>query len=119
MEKISFSDKDLIDILKEKIPEIEVLLFPEFDFSAYINYGTFGSFLRDKIIEEKDNAELINRSFAFLNFLIENGDEKILQMLRVETFEILTDYAKTIELTKQQLNEKALAIFLEVIKLLK
>ena len=119
MMKINFDDSTLIKMLQERIPEISDMIFPEFEFSAYINYGIFGSFLRDKIRKESSNLELIQRSFLFLNFLIENGDENILRMIRVETFEMLTDYDETIETTKKYLKGDALQIFFDVVKVLK
>lgn len=119
MKKVNFNNETLIQILQEKIPEVSDFIFPEFLFSAYIIYGTFGTFLRDQIMKKENNLELIERSFAFLNYLIENGDERVLQMLRVETFEMLTDYDETIETAKKYLNDNALQIFLGVIKLIK
>jgi hypothetical protein len=70
-------------------------------------------------MKKEIKVELIERAFSFLNYLVENGDDKILQMLRVETFEILTDYDKTIESAKKYFNNAALKIFVDVVKLIK
>lgn len=119
MTKISFNNEALIETLQTRIPEIKEFLYPEILFSAYICYGTFGSLLRDEIIRENKNKDLIERSFLFINYLIENGDKDVLTMLRVATFEILTDYEETIITAKKYLMGNALQIFLEVVKLLK
>jgi hypothetical protein len=118
MAEIIFDNEQLIKILVENIPEFKELITPEFEFSAYIIFGDFGIFLRDKILERSDNEGLINRSFGLLNMLIEQGDEKIIQMLRVTTFEILTDNPQTIAISKQYLKGKAVDIFLQVITFL-
>ena len=94
LQNIDFDDEKLVMLLKNKIPEIEDYLFIEFEFSVYIAYGTLGTFMRDKINELSNNNDLLDvivRSFTFLNFLVENGDNRVIQMLRVETFEVLTD----------------------------
>ena len=118
MVEIIFDNEQLIKILVENIPEFKELITPEFEFSAYIIFGDFGIFLRDKILEPSDNEGLINRSFGLLNMLIEKGDEKIIQMLRVTTFEILTDNPQTIAISKQYFKGKAVDIFLQVITFL-
>lgn len=119
MQKYIFDDKELIDLLKERIPEIKQFIYPEMEFSAFIHFGSFGGFLRDQIMNDENNNELIEKSFGFLNNLFENGDERIKRMLRVETFEILTDFPKTIDVSKLYLTGQALESFIEVIKLIK
>ncbi len=119
MQKYIFDDKMLINLLKERIPEIKQVIYPEMEFSAFIHFGLFGGFLRDEIMNDESNKELIERSFGFLNYLFENGDERIKRMLRVETFEILTDFPKTINVSKVYLKGQALENFIEVIKLIK
>ena len=119
MSKYIFDDSMLISLLKEQIPEVKEFIYPEMEFSAFIHFGLFGSFLRDQIMNDESKKELIERSFSFLNSLFESGDERIKRMLRVETFEILTDFQKTIDFSKIYLKRQALDNFIDIIKLLK
>jgi|LakMenEpi03Aug12_release.lakeMendotaPanAssembly.Ray.scaffolds.fasta_scaffold1441916_1 hypothetical protein len=119
MARIFFDNEQLVKILVENIPEFKGLISPEFEFSAYIIYGDFGIFLRDKIMERSDSEGFSNRSFGLINMLIEQGDEKIIQMLRVTTFEILTDYNETISASRKYLKGDALKVFLDVLAFIK
>lgn len=118
MNIINFNDKILIEILLKEVPEFEKEIISEFNSSAYLVYGDFGIFLRDKLLENDPNMDLIKRSFDLLNKLVESGDDRILQMLKVTIFEILTDYEVSIEKSKFYLKGKALVIFSDVIKFL-
>lgn len=118
MQKYTFDDKILIDLLKKNVPEINQFIFQEMEFSAFMHFGLFGGFLRDQIMNNNTN-ELIERSFDFINNLFENGDDRIKQMLQVETFEILTDFPKTMDASKNFLKKNALEKFIDVIKLIK
>ena len=62
---------------------------------------------------------MIHRCFDFLNEIMEKGDEKVHQMVRVTTFEILTDQLPVMEEANKWLNGKALIIFLEVVKFIR
>lgn len=119
MQRYSFDDNELINLLKDKIPEIKQFIYPEMEFSAFIHFGLFGGFLRDYIMKNEGKNELTVRSFEFINDLFENGDERIQTMLRVEAFELLTDFQKTIDTSKAYLKGKALENFIDVIKLIK
>jgi len=115
MSQISFNDEYLVNLLIEFIPEFKEEIISEFSFSSYIIYGDFGIFLADKILNSKSEIDLIQKCFDFLNNLIENGDEKTIQMLRVTTLEILVDRTETIEAAKIYFTLKSLEIFSEVI----
>jgi len=117
--RLKFNDENLIKILVEEIPEFSKSIVPEFSFSAYIVYGDFGIYLCEKILKKPQEIGVIEKAFEVLNKLILEGDDDIRQMLRVTTFEILTDNEQTIETAKKYLNNKALQIFLDVIKLIK
>jgi hypothetical protein len=119
MSRIKFNDEYLIGLLEEGIPEFGKSIVPEFRFSAYMIYGSFGTFLLENILHNPLSMSDVEKGFQILNDLILNGDDDIVQMLRVTTFEILTDDDRAIATAKMHLNDKALQIFLEVIKLLK
>lgn len=119
MAEIYFENDMLIKMLLDEVPEFKDSIIQESVFSAYLIYGDFGIFLRDKILGDPDNIEFLERAFGLLNKLIDVGDSKVIQMLRVTTFEILTDYSETIATTKLYLKGKALSLFLEVINFIK
>jgi hypothetical protein len=118
MNKIIFNDDLLIRTLIENIPEFEKEIEPEFIFSAYLIYGDFGIFLRDKIFDKVQGRYIVDKSFTFLNMLANEGDQKVSQMLRVTTFEILIDQTATIAIAKEKLKGKAYEVFLETLKLI-
>lgn len=114
MEEIIFDDKSLIILLKDHIPEVSDYIYPEIEFSAYLIFGAFGGFLQERVLKNSESSIVI-RSFSFLNRLIENGDPKVIQLLRVTTLEMLTDKKETIDCAKQYLSEKGFRLFQEVI----
>ncbi len=89
--RLKFNDEDLIKILIKEFSEFSKFIVPEFSFSAYIIYGDFGIYLSKKILKKPQEVEIIKKGFEVLNKLILEGDDEIIQMLRVTTFEILPE----------------------------
>jgi hypothetical protein len=119
MMQIIFENESLNRLLLASIQELEGFFYNEVEESAYLGYSDFGIFLRDKILEIPQNRDLITKSFQFLNLLVDKGDSEVVTMLRVTTFEILTDDPQVIAVAKQHLKDKALQVFLKVIEFMK
>jgi hypothetical protein len=119
MDIIKFNDELLIEMLLENIPEFKKNVISEFIFSSYLVFGDFGLFLTEEILNRVKNFDLIERAFNLLNRLGNDGDEKVIQMLRVTTFEILTDDNETIGTAMKYLKGNTLKIFLEVVVFIK
>lgn len=112
---IEFNDELLIETLLENVPEFKKEVISEFSFSSYLIFGDFGIFLKEKIFNKVQDLDLIERAFDFLNKLGNDGDEKVIQMFRVTTLEILIDNNETIAMAKKYFKGNTLKIFLEVV----
>lgn len=115
MTKDNFDENILINCLIDNIPEFEADIVEEFKFSAYIVYGDYGIFLKNKILGEPSQLTLIERAFKFINEIVDKGDEKTVEMFRVSTFEILSDRQETIDVAKKYLKGRALEVFSKMI----
>lgn len=116
---LSSLNNKLIEMLYSEIPEFKEFakeyIFDVFHMDAYTIYGPFGSFLRDKILENSDEDYLISKGFNLINNLCDRKNDDIDQMLKSTFFEPLTDYKITIIESQRFLTGKAKDLFNEVL----
>lgn len=94
---------------------------PEFKISEYNTFedfslimGMFGLYLKDLIMgseEENNDTEKLSKSFDFINYLSTKNDDYIDEILKYSILEILTDYDKTIAVSRRYLKDRALEFF--------
>jgi len=100
------------------IPEFKVYALEHIDVeflgNNYLVFGPFGGLLTDWIIEDASN-ELIDRCYDHINQLCKNADKETEQMLKVTFFEHLTDFKKSIAMSRLKLHGEALTFFEEVL----
>ena len=111
-------NEQTVNNLYKEIPEFEKYVInhidKEFVKNAYLVFGPFGRLLTDWITGQA-SQQLINKSYCFINQLCENADSEMEQMLKVTFFEHLTDFKKTIEVSRSNFKGKALIFFEEVL----
>ncbi len=116
---LSSLNNKLIERLYSEIPEFKEFakeyIFDIFQMDAYTIYGPFGSFLRDKMLENSGGNYLISRGFNLINNLCDKKNDDIEQMLKSTFFEPLTDYKITIVESQRFLTGKAKDLFNEVL----
>ena len=110
--------KKITSDLYLKIPEVKIYVDEyidnEYHSNAYLIFGPFGSLLTDWIMA-KDQPEIVDKAYSFINQLCDNGEREIEELLKVTFFEVLTDFKKTIEESRLKLDGKALTYFKEVL----
>jgi len=89
----------------------------ETDDSLNVILGTFALFVQDAI--KKADREVVEDGFDFINYLLESKDEILLNLVRVEIFEILVDNDKNIKIAQSLLNEKGNKLFIKVYKFIR
>ena len=114
-------NKELINSLYSEVPEFkefsEEYIFDVFKNDAYTIYGPFGSFLRDRILENLDkNKNILLKGFNFINSIAGINDPDIEQMLKVTFFEPLIDYKLSIVESEKLLTGRAKQLLNEVLK---
>lgn len=102
-------DEEVIDILFGRFPElIDILILTE---GPYSILGNFGLFLKDGICQGRIDEARLNSYFEFLNEMGESNDLEVRNLLVVGILEILTDYEKSVLITREKLRGRALALF--------
>jgi hypothetical protein len=103
------SDKLLNHILGFK-SHANKYLERDFHNDIYLLLGTLGGFLRDSILQDEESS-MVKDSFYVLNEIYDEFDKAINET----TFEMLTDYKRTITVSKEKLKGNALKGFEKVI----
>jgi len=105
--------QELVNNLFSIIPDFKTSEYNTFeDFSLIM--GMFGLYLKDLIInskEENNDTEKLSKSYNFLNYLSAKNDDYIDEILKYSILEILTDYDKTIAVSRRYLKDRALDFF--------
>ena len=79
-------------------------------------FGTFASFLNDRIPELSTANPEIRTSFQLLNDMANSGDPRLEELAAVGVFEVLTDSPHSIRAARELLYGRAIDLFEEMIQ---
>ena len=77
--------------------------------------GDFALDFQNDFMSQNLTPSRIDKFFDFLNLMAASDDEKIINVLMVEIFEILSDKKETIKAAREKLSPKAVRLFQETL----
>jgi hypothetical protein len=113
---------DIVKTLLERVPsfrnsELARQALSDLDYELdYVVFGTFASFLNDRIPELSTANPEIRTSFQLLNDMANSGDPRLEELAAIGVFEVLTDSPHSIRAARELLYGRAIDLFEEMIQ---